>query len=503
MNFLYKVTTIFCFLQLSNLALIIPLKNININVTNEEIKSNYLSKLYSNHLYIDLIIGSKKEEIKGILNMSQIGFYIYDNAYNYNNSFSFMKENKSRTFYKRNNEEGFISSDIICLNNIDTFKKNIIEKCKKSQNISFALLKCRQKNIDENINEKYSIIGLQLNDYNDEYIFPLFIHSLKKANIMDSYLFSFIFNKNEINNEEIGYLLLGNNTQNNENIEIKTFSAKRKYGHPFWGIYFDQINVGLNNSLEASKENNFKSLYYKDVELDASLPYIVGIYEYNIHMKFYFFYNLLSNNICKYITVPLNPDYSTFVCDSKNELFIEAYNTKFPKLFFVHIESNTTFILDKEDLFTYNLNNKSDTQIYFLVFFYNHQGKYDEITKFKLGIPFFKKYKFSFDSDNRVMHYYENTTNKKRLDRSINDKENDKKIFKLFIIFFLLIIFFILGILFHKNIIKLPRKKIANELEDDFEYKAKPIMSDNNYDINKENTSKNSQNIEFKIKNII
>ena len=34
----------------------------------------------------------------------------------------------------------------------------------------------------------------------------------------------------------------------------------------------------------------------------------------------------------------------------------------------------------------------------------------------------------------------------------------------------LLIIFFILGFLCHKNIIKLPRKKKANELDDDYEY---------------------------------
>ena len=502
MNILFEIISFFYFLKLSKSSLIIPLKFLNINEKDKDIESNYLSKIYSNNLYIDLIIGSNKEEIKGIINMTQIGFFIYDKAYNYNNSFSFIKENKTRSFYKRNDEEGFLSNDLMCFYNIDNFKNNKIEKCKNAQNISFALLKSKQKFMDENINEKYAIIGLQLNDYFDEYIFPLFIHSLKEKNVIESYLFSFIFNSNKINNE-IGYLLLGNETQNNENFEIKTFSAKRKYGHPFWGIYFDQIVVGLYNSYNTSKENNYKNLYYKDVELVASLPYIVGIYEYNIHMKFLFFYDLLSKNICNYTSVPLNPDYSTFVCDSKNELFIEAYNTKFPKLFFVHIESNTTFILDKEDLFTYNMNNESDSKVYFLVFFYNHQKKYDEITKFKLGIPFFKKYKFSFDSDTRVIHYYENITNKKELENNLKNKEMNKNIVKIIIIIFLLIIFFILGILFHKNIIKLPRKKLANELEDDYEYRSKPIISNNNYDINKEDTNKNKQNIEFKIKNII
>ena len=37
-----------------------------------------------------------------------------------------------------------------------------------------------------------------------------------------------------------------------------------------------------------------------------------------------------------------------------------------------------------------------------------------------------------------------------------------------------MIIFFILGFLCHKNIIKLPRKKKANELDDDYEYSINP-----------------------------
>ena len=75
----------------------------------------------------------------------------------------------------------------------------------------------------------------------------------------------------------------------------------------------------------------------------------------------------MKKNICKLESIPINPDYGTYVCDSKSKLFIETYNNKFPKLFLIHIDSNTTFILDKEDLFTYNPYNKSDTQIYFLV----------------------------------------------------------------------------------------------------------------------------------------
>ena len=146
--------------------------------------------------------------------MEQIGFYIYENAYSYNLSSSFMKTNKSKNFYKRNNEEGFISNDTICLNHVNDIINNKFEKCEENKKVSFVLLKSNQKNIEENIYETYSIIGLQQNDYFDEKVTPLFVQSLKESNIIDSHLFSFYFNKNEngVNNEFIGYLLLGNNS---------------------------------------------------------------------------------------------------------------------------------------------------------------------------------------------------------------------------------------------------------------------------------------------------
>ena len=471
MNIIFQLIIFMFFISFTKTNLIVPLKYIHINASDSEIKNDFLSNLYSKNLYMNITIGSNKEVIKGILNMTQNGFFIYENAYNYNSSSSFMKNNKTESFYKRNYEEGYKSNDTICLDIINNNnKKSKIEKCINENRVSFALMKAKQKNIEINLYENYSIIGLQQNDYFDENVIPLFIHSLKVANIVDSYLFSIEYNNEDKNNDFDGYLLLGNESKISDNIEIIKYSTERKFGFPFWGINFDQVCVGINNSYDKSKDNNYQSFYHTDVEFDATLPYLVGIYEYNMYIKFNFFYDLLSEKICQYIAAPINPDYSTFVCDSKSSKFIEAMK-KFPKLFFVHIYSNITFVLDKNDLFVYNPYNKSDTQIYFLVLFYNHNGQYDEITKFKLGIPFFKKYKFSFNPEDRVMNYYEKATpNKKEKDKI---KINFKKIISIVIIVLLLIIFFILGILFHKNIIKLPRKKKANELDDEYEYTDK------------------------------
>jgi hypothetical protein len=402
-----------------------------------------------------------------------------------------MKDNKTISFYKKNYEKGYISNDTICIYNIKDINKPIIEKCKNNNITRFALL----NNIEDNIYENYSIVGLQQNDYYDENSVPLFIHSLKKSDLIDSYTFSFIYNNNkdagDINNIE-GYLLLGYEYEETEEYEIKQFSTVRKSGYPLWSITFDQICVGLNNSYDTSSQNKYQSFYYKEVELIGSLPYLVGIYEYNVYIKFKFFYNLLTAKICNYTSVPLNPDYSTFICDSKSELFINEFKS-FPKLYFIYNETNTTFVLDKEDLFTYNLYNKSDNLIYFLVFFYNHNGQYDEIHKFKLGMPFFKKYKLSFNSDARIIKYYEKNKNKEEKKTTNNEnEEKDYFIIKIIIIIILLIVFFGLGFLFHRIITKTPRKKKANEMDDDYEYNLvdkNKDNKDNNYCINEEKAS--------------
>ena len=165
------------------------MKFININQTYNKIEQDFLSSLYSSNLYLNMSIGSNEDVIKGILDMELNGFYIYENAYNYNLSSSFMKANVSKSFYKKNNEEGYISNDTICLNHINDIINNKYEKCEDNKNVSFVLLKSNQKNIEENIYESYSIIGLQQNDFADEKSTPLFIYSLKESNIIDSHLF--------------------------------------------------------------------------------------------------------------------------------------------------------------------------------------------------------------------------------------------------------------------------------------------------------------------------
>jgi hypothetical protein len=230
-----------------------------------------------------------------------------------------------------------------------------------------------------------------------------------------------------------------------------------------------------------------KSFDTKLSQIIGNLPFIIGINEYKTYINSVFFNNLIMKDICSYKNVSIDDDYGTFVCDSQSDLFIENFKNSFPKLYFQHEELNKTFFLDQYDLFSYNNIDKNDKNIYFLVFFANKKDPYRNpefpggtvIKRWKLGIPFLKKYKLSFNGDNRIITYYEKYNNNKTNNNNnggdnLNEDNNNSTFIKIVIIGVLLVIFFVLGILFHKNIIRLPRKKKANELEDDYEYTINP-----------------------------
>ena len=118
--------------------------------------------------------------------MTQIGFFVYENAYDYNSSSSFDQVSNLKSFYLKNYEEGFLANDTLCLlpynekqdiNNID------IKKCNNFEKIKFSLLKSKQKYMEYNIYDKYAILGLQQNSNQDEYIIPLFIKTLKNTDM--------------------------------------------------------------------------------------------------------------------------------------------------------------------------------------------------------------------------------------------------------------------------------------------------------------------------------
>ena len=121
-----------------------------------------------------------------------------------------------------------------------------------------------------------------------------------------------------------------------------------------------------------------------------------------------------------------------------------------------------TFELTFEDIFR----EKGD-KIYFLIWFSTSVK-----TAWEIGYPFMKKYLFNYNSDNKVVSFYNNN-----IEESINESDDSKSwIQKLIIIVMLIIVATALGFLIGKNFIK-KKKKNAQELESE--------IMDNNEILNK------------------
>ena len=519
MNLLQYYFLIFLFIiqNCQNTNYILPFHSINIISNESIIKQDYLSKIYSSHLYANFLIGSNREEIKAVINMSQLGFFIYENAYNYNSSTSFCQSFNIKSFYKKNYEEGYLANDTLCFipqNENNDINNLNVRKCNNFEKVNFSLLKSVQKKIPNNIYENYGIIGLEQYSNQDELTMTIFIKSLKNTDMINSHKFSFNFLKNTKNNENEGYILIGDEEFDEDNGFIKRAKAMPINGQIFWNLAFTNVISGVYNNFNNSYENYLRNFDTKYAQIIGNLPYIVGIKDYKNYIRANFFQSLLDKNICFYKNIFIDEDYGTFVCDNSSDLFREKYNNNFPKLYFTHSEFNKTFILDQFDLFTSNNLDKSDKNLYFLVLFPNKDDPYRNpefpggmiVKRWKLGIPFLKKYKLTFDNDENTIIYYNkfnrnkdvnenednespNNPDKAKKENNSSNTSNKNTLIKIIIIGGLLFIFFVLGILFHKNIIRLPRKKKANELEDDYEYTINPNTLDekkaslNNYEI--------------------
>ena len=106
------------------------------------------------------------------------------------------------------------------------------------------------------------------------------------------------------------------------------------------------------------------------------------------------------------------------------------------------------FILNYKDLFY-----EKFSKIYFLIVF-----DYKESNYWKFGLPFFKKYKFIYNYDSKIIGFFnKNNDNNNNNDLSNNNffKENGLIIILILLLLILSLIF--VGVLIGKNCIKLEK----------------------------------------------
>ena len=389
--------------------------------------NNFYEYLYQNDLISEIIIGTPEQKIEIIIKGEEHPFYIskINVLYNVNLSSTYKKiSNEEKEINYESFNKFFISSETFEIKN---HKNEII----KINNFPFIYA----TNTENPSLLNSAIIGLFYKDYitvKEIKDFNL-ITLLKKNNISNNYVFSIDYN--DLNK---GTLYLGDNFYN--------------FNSSFQKSNFIQINP-IFQGIGYAWGNEFDYISYNNIILDDS--------NYKFYFNFTFPGIFGTKNFEKIL---LNDFFDSNLCQ-KNDIEKEKFHfyicnkdfnyKKFKDLIFYHKELNTSFILTYKDLFI-----EENDKIYCLIVFrdYNYNTWF-------LGEPFIKKYKFSFEQDNRLIGFY----------KLIISENNNFNIFSFNFIFIIILIILCIGltILLIRNIINKPRKLRANELEDNFEYITK------------------------------
>jgi len=484
----YNIFILLNTLFLSEIAsnyIIIPFDTFIYNPKNNEILENDIISMKLNEdIYSNLSIGSPAQDIKTLLRLDQYEPTIKEPKYNSslsssfklrsiqdkliaNDTFHFMIINSSEEINK------FIHNDKIIDKNLYKEYKDIkFVYINETSNYKFLEKYLMDREIEKIIRYNYSMLGLRLRFMNVDYN-PDFIQSLRQMNVINSSIFTFYINNNnkkENNHDHYGYLIIGDKFTDTE----KEFE---EINNTFFSLRDSSISwdIAIDNIYSESKSNSkFNEIYLEKkqkVELLIEKSYILGTRNYKSFIENAFFNELVGYNVCEYRNSLMEHSYGTYVCDSTSKIFIDFYYNKFPELIFKTERITDELILDKNDLFFYNNYNKSDTNIYFLIFF---STKYT--SKWMLSRPFLEKYRLSFNIDTRFIMYHKKKFSENQIENETKEDNRDTDSFnliiKILVIIFLVSIIFLLGFLFHKLITKKPRKQKANELNDDYDYSS-------------------------------
>ena len=385
--------------------------------TNYKEGTNYFDYLEKNDIFTILEIGTPIQKIPVFFDFESYPFYIsnllLNGTYNENKSstFKYKGSKKETQFYGEIISQGYEVMDKIKL--YDVKEKNI-----EINNFSYILPTKLSNN--KNINFKTSIIGLKI----IESIYLQkngFIHQLKQNEMIDSYSWTIKY----LNENEGEIIIGGYPHEYDKNYDEKYFKntkAEIRYSVICWDLLFDSI---ISNNIEIENRH---------VELDINFGLVRGVsfYQKIIEEKFF--------NMKKKCNKLNNTNYVFYTCDSKEKI------SDFPILQLNHKELNYTFELNYNDLFILKDN------IYYCLIIFDFNNK---LVNWKMGKPFFKKYQLSFESDRKLIVFY--------------NGKNKINILWIIVICLILIII-ILILLMIRKYLQMPRKIRANELNEDFEY---------------------------------
>ena len=358
----------------------------NIHDLSEE---EYMREIMLKELYSKFNIGIPSQRIKFYYETNYYESIMTEDDYDKIRSTTYkLIDNRYKNTTFKNNDftindtKGFLSQELF-----------EIDQDLELKNFTFLL---KGKSISGKI-ENFNILGLNLNSNNKENEELSFLNQLKKQNLIDKKIFTFLFGDNTFVESRAfdGQLLIGclpheiNNAFDEKDLKWIQVKSSDNIKNKNWNINFDIVKY--NNDI--INETN--------VVLDLSLNIIIGPENFRQKLLNEFFKKHIEKNICKeniFYNLKNEEFYIFYSCNNDAE-FIEI-----PELSFYNKELNETFIFSFSSLFTSHKHH-----FYFNIIF-NKKPQNNWV----FGQLFFNSYRFVFDLEKERIGYYKSYPQKDR-----------------------------------------------------------------------------------------
>lgn len=418
-----------------------------------------ITYLLLNDINIPINFGTPSQTIYTSLRFNDYPFFISSPSIELQNE----KEEKNIFLKNKSSTYTYIAKDSLF------YKSQLIEAEKANETFYFSDNDIIQNNINISnftfyyaskmkYNQSGGVIGLCLEDSNMNLHSGMNFFTQLKKNKIISYKTFFINYKDK--KKEEGEFIIGAFPHEYLKEEYKYEYLHETTGYTditykIYGFVFDEINLGENKiklKIE-QKSNGNRRMMTADLQIEFGFIIAPSGLEANITKEFIDLYKCnahITNNQEIYgSNFFIGKNYKYYSCDI-------SYSVN-SKLSFIHKEMGYIFELDEDDLFMTYGNKK-----YFNILFYNsgHQNIWI------FGKPFFLKYKWVFDPDNKKLGLYDNIIKEK-----VVYSHNDNNSTLIIIIFCLIFVFLIvLGVFIYIFFIQKLRKKRKNEILDDYVY---------------------------------
>ena len=408
------------------------------------------SKLYElmKKVFIDVesSIGQKQEKFKLALDQESISIAVPDiNLKNPSGNFKKFDISSSDTFQMTHNFSQIILYD-------ERFSKGIEgnDSFKLGENkvsiINFTVANEYKFNYSP-LTYNYAYLGLKMEINSPSNLINNLLEQLKISKLIshESWYLNFISdNKGTFVIGGLPHEIDGKAFPENSKITDPTSEYSQLYNMKFNEIYYGKIE-------DFDKREKTEN---KDVHFTLTTKYMICTDDFWTIIS-PFFTDKIRNNICQ--TTGLTADnYIYYYCYKDKFIMSEMQNVNF------YLKSfNFTFVFEPKDLFY-----EKDGILYFLITTKKEEG---ENYQWNLGTTFLEKYIVAFNKDDKLRYFYEKN---KKQDNPVDSGSNDS--IYIIIISVLSVVFIACIGFFVFYIIKIkPRKKKANELDEDFDYQAK------------------------------